>query len=134
MCQRHLRGTVLDLWCISLCHETILSLETTTATKRTLNGTKFHHHFELTDHLGMATFFADPYSACQRGSNEHFNGVLRRYLPKGTRFDDLTQTELDDIIEEINNRPLKVLYWATPAETFQQQLQSTQATTRCTSS
>jgi IS30 family transposase len=98
------------------------------------NGTEFHHHFELADDLGMATFFADPYSAYQRGANEHFNGVLRRYLPKGTSFDDLTQAELDDIVQEINNRPLKVLHWATPAEAFQQQLQSTQATTRRTSS
>jgi IS30 family transposase len=97
------------------------------------NGTEFHRHFELTDDLGMATFFADPYSACQRGTNEHFNGVLRRYLPKGTSFEDLTQTELDDIVEEINNRPLKVLAWATPAEAFHDQLQSLQATTRCTS-
>jgi IS30 family transposase len=97
------------------------------------NGTEFHRHYELIDHLGMATYFADPYSAFQRGANEHFIGVLRRYLPKRTSFDNLTQTELDDIVEEINNRPLKVLHWATPAEAFNQQLQSHQATTRCAS-
>jgi IS30 family transposase len=97
------------------------------------NGSEFHHHYELADDLGMATFFADPYSACQHGSNEHFNGVLRRYLPKGTSFDDLTQAELDDIVQEINNRPPGVLGWATPTEAFHTQLESTQATTRCTS-
>jgi IS30 family transposase len=97
------------------------------------NGTEFHHHFELVDDLGMATFFADPYCAYQRGTNEHFNGILRRYLPKPTNFDDLDPAELHDIVQQINNRPLKVLDWATPAEAFHQQLQSLQATTRCTS-
>lgn len=98
------------------------------------NGAEFHRHFELVDGLGMATFFADPYSAYQRGTNEHFNGVLRRYLPKGTSFEDLSEAELDGIVEEINNRPLKVLRWATPAEAFQEQLESLQATPCCTSS
>ncbi|MEX2430708.1 MAG: IS30 family transposase [Dehalococcoidia bacterium] len=72
------------------------------------NGSEFAHHYAL----------ADPYSAYQRGSNEHFNGRLRRYLPKGTHFDDLTQAELDEIVYEINNRPRKILGWATPAELF----------------
>jgi len=45
---------------------------------------------------------------------------LPRYLPKGTSFDDVTQTELDEYITEINNRPRKVLGWLTPAEVFQE--------------
>lgn len=82
------------------------------------NGSEFAFHYELADTLAIPTYFADPYSAYQRGSNEHFNGRLRRYLPKGTRFDDLTQEELDQFIHEINNRPRKILGWATPAEIF----------------
>jgi IS30 family transposase len=98
------------------------------------NGTESHRHFELVDGSGTATFFADPYSAYQPGTNEHFNGVLRRYLPKGASFEDLTEDELDGIVEEINNRPLKVLRWATPAEAFQEQRESLQATACRTSS
>lgn len=82
------------------------------------NGPEFAFHYELADTLAVPTYFADPYSAYQRGSNEHFNGRLRRYLPKGTSFDDLTQEELDEFVREINNRPRKVLGWATPAEVF----------------
>lgn len=82
------------------------------------NGSEFAHHYQLADTIGVPTYFADPYSAYQRGTNEHFNGRLRKYLPKGTSFKDLTQTELDEIIREINNRPRKVLGWATPAEVF----------------
>lgn len=82
------------------------------------NGSEFAFHYELADNLAIPTYFADPYSAWQRGSNEHFNGRLRRYLPKGTSFNDLTQTELDEFVDEINNRPRKILGWATPAEVF----------------
>lgn len=78
------------------------------------NGTEFARHYELADTLGIPSYFADPYSAWQRGTNEHFNGRIRKYLPKGTSLTDLTQTELDDIITEINNRPRKILDWATP--------------------
>lgn len=82
------------------------------------NGSEFAFHYELADTLAIPTYFADPYSAYQRGSNEHFNGRLRRYLPKGTSFTDLTQDELNEFVNEINNRPRKILDWATPAEIF----------------
>jgi IS30 family transposase len=84
------------------------------------NGSEFAFHYELADTLAVPTYFADPYSAYQRGSNEHFNGRLRRYLPKATSFEDLTQDELDEFVHEINNRPRKILGWATPAEIFRE--------------
>lgn len=97
------------------------------------NGSEFAHHHRLADTLAIPTYFADPYSAYQRGTNEHFNGRIRKYLPKGTSFANLDQHELDQIVTEINNRPRKILGWATPAEVFNE-LCSTQVTTaRCTS-
>nr|WP_170192057.1 IS30 family transposase [Rhodoglobus vestalii] len=97
------------------------------------NGSEFAYHYRLADTLGIPTYFADPYSAYQRGTNEHFNGRIRRYLPKGTSFADLTQTELDEYTTEINNRPRKILGWATPNEVFQE-LSSNQTTTPCCTS
>src|SRR5690625_286721 len=75
------------------------------------NGPEFAYHYRLADSLGVPTYFCDPYSAYQRGTNEHFNGRIRKYLPKGTSFQDLDQEELDDIIHEINNRLRKVFGW-----------------------
>ena len=49
--------------------------------------------------------FAEPYSAYQRGTNENTNGLIRRYLPKGTSFARLIQQHIDAIVEQINNRP-----------------------------
>lgn len=85
------------------------------------NGSENHCHFRLNE-LGMRTYFADPYSAWQRGSNEHHNGLLRRYLPKRSAFDDLCQADLDDIVWEINNRPKKVLGYRTSQEVMDQHL------------
>lgn len=84
------------------------------------NGSEFAHHYQLADTIAVPTYFADPYSAWQRGTNEHFNGRIRKYLPKGTSFTDLDQSELDEFVTEINNRPRKVLGWMTPAEVFQE--------------
>ena len=85
------------------------------------NGKEHHLHTQLKE-LAMAVYFADPYSSWQRGTNEYHNGLLRRYLPKGTSFAALTQEELDDIVREINNRPRKVLGYQTSQEVFESYL------------
>lgn len=81
------------------------------------NGRENHLHSELRK-MGMNTYFADPYSAWQRGSNEHGNWLLRYYFPKGTDFSQVAEEELQDVIEEINNRPRKILGYQTPNEVF----------------
>lgn len=85
------------------------------------NGRENHRHMAL-HLLGMRTFFADPYSSWQRGTNENTNGLVRRYVPKGSSFRDLSQEELDDIVEELNDRPRKCLGYNTPREEFEKQL------------
>lgn len=86
------------------------------------NGRENHHHGQLRRKLGMQAYFADPYSSWQRGTNENTNGLVRRYLPKKTDFTNLTQTELDDIVEEINNRPRKVLAYKTANEVYSEEI------------
>ena len=83
------------------------------------NGKEFTKHTKI----GIITYFADPYSSWQRGTNENTNGLIRRYLPKKTDFSKVTQKELDDIIWEINNRPKKCLGYYTPQEAFEKELQ-----------
>lgn len=89
------------------------------------NGHEFSEHEQLQVETGIVSYFADPYSSWQRGTNEYHNGLIRRYLPKKTSFVNLTQDELDDIVWEINNRPRKCLGFKTPQEKFDQMVQST---------
>ena len=86
------------------------------------NGLEFVKHNQLKKKLTMKTFFCDPYSSWQRGSNEYHNGLVRRYLPKRVSFENITQGDLDDIVWEINNRPRKVLNYYTPREVFDKEL------------
>jgi len=81
------------------------------------NGRENHLHYKLNE-FGIKTYFADPYSSWQRGSNEYHNGLLRRYFPKGTDFTKVTQEDIDDCVKEINNRPRKCLGYFTSYEVF----------------
>ena len=86
------------------------------------NGRENHRHYELKE-LDMDTYFADPYSSWQRGTNEHGNWHIRYYLPKGTDMRIAPDDKLQDIVDEINNRPKKILNYQTAEEVFSQLLQ-----------
>lgn len=68
--------------------------------------------------LEIPVYFADPYAAWQRGSNENGNGLFREFFPKGTNFAIVSPEEIDLALELINNRPRKCLNWKTPHEVF----------------
>lgn len=82
------------------------------------NGSEFTNHEELTRTTGISVYFADPYSSWQRGANENGNMLLRGYLPKRQKISRLSQTELDDIADELNHRPRKRLGFRTPIEMY----------------
>ena len=82
------------------------------------NGKEFSQHQQIDQALGLQTYFADPYSRWQRGSNENFNGLLRQYVPKKRALSTLTQEELTMIENRLNHRPRKRLGIKTPYEVF----------------
>ncbi|MFC5959818.1 IS30 family transposase [Streptomyces pratens] len=84
-------------------------------------GTEMGRHAALTLATGLDVCFADPYSPWQRPTNENTNGIIRRYLPKGTEITD-HQPCLTAIAEEINNQPRRCLGYLTPQEAFQRAL------------
>lgn len=63
-------------------------------------------------------FFCDPHAPWQRPSNEHMNGLLRQYFPKGTDLNNVSLEQVRFVAAEMNGRPRKVLGWRTPAEVY----------------
>jgi IS30 family transposase len=81
-------------------------------------GSEMARHKELAAALGIDIFFCDAYSPWQRPTNENTNGLVRRYLPKGTDLSELTQTDLCRIERLLNARPRRVLGYKTSQEVF----------------
>ena len=85
------------------------------------NGTEFSELSRL-EAWGASVYFAHPYSSCERGQNERHNGLLRRFIPKGTALEPYTADDLFWIADEINRLPRRCLDYRTPDELFEEQL------------
>lgn len=81
-------------------------------------GKEFAFYQRLESILGIKIYFCDTHSPWQKGANENFNGRLRHFFPKKSDISDLTQEELDQIAEQMNNTPRKCLDYKTPNEAF----------------
>lgn len=88
------------------------------------NGKEFSCHQKVKEHLKIDCFFAAPYASWQRGLNEHTNGLIRQYLPKGSRLDTITHSDVEYIQVKLNSRPRKILNYKTPREVFLQMTDS----------
>lgn len=82
------------------------------------NGSEFHCYKQLEARLGTEVYFATPHHAWERGTNENTNGLLRQYLPRGTSFEKVSQTDCAKIAEKLNNRPRRRLGFKTPNEVY----------------
>ena len=80
------------------------------------NGPEFAKFPEIETELNTTIYFADPHSPWQRGSNENINGLIRFFFPKGTNFLAVSDEELQNVVELLNNRPRKCLGWLSPRE------------------
>jgi IS30 family transposase len=80
------------------------------------NGTEMAKHELITLKTGMNIYFAHPYSSWERGTNENTNGLIRRFLPKGTNFKEISENYLQNIQDKLNNRPRKIISYNTPQE------------------
>ena len=85
------------------------------------NGTEFAQHYRLHE-LGMETFFCDTYSPWQKGGMENGIGRLRRYLPRKTRWEELSRSRVSRVVQIYNNTPRKCLGYRTPAEVFMEEV------------
>jgi IS30 family transposase len=86
------------------------------------NGPEFAAYAKLSEWLGLAVYFAAPYRAWQRGSNENLNGLVRQFYPKGTDFKKVPRRDVKRIEQLLNDRPRKRLDYRTPNEVIREKL------------
>jgi len=82
------------------------------------NGKEFAYHERIAQELGIDFFFAHPYAAWERGTNENMNGLVRQYIPKNRELTSVTNDELEMIMTKLNHRPRKCLDFMSPFEVF----------------
>ena len=72
-------------------------------------GSEFASWDSIEKRLNCDVYFADPYCAWQKGSNENSNGLLREFYPKGRNLSRVAPATLQRHLALINARPRKVL-------------------------
>ncbi len=83
------------------------------------NGCEFAQHEKINKELNTKSYFARPYCSNDKGTVENINGLIRRFFPKGTNFDTISEEEIAFVEDWINNRPMKILNYMTPKQVFQ---------------
>jgi len=82
------------------------------------NGTENALH-ELTNKaIGTKSYFCNPYHSWEKGTVENIIGIIRRFYPKKTDWNTLSQWDLNKVARFINNRPMKLLGFKTPYQVF----------------
>lgn len=86
------------------------------------NGTEFSDIAAMEKDGRIKVYYAHPYSSFERGTNENWNGIVRRFIPKGSSFDDLTDADIQRINQYINTLPRKRLNYRTPLDLWHDHL------------
>ena len=86
------------------------------------NGKEFAGHAHIDTALGSTSYFAEPYSSWQRGTNENTNGLIRQYIPKKRHFNSVSDEEIGTIMAKLNHRPRKRLGFISPIQAFSSNL------------
>jgi transposase, IS30 family len=86
------------------------------------NDTCFARHMLLRGMLSATTYFCDAYASWQKGGVENANGRIRRWLPRRTDLDLISEDDIQEIAMTINLTPRKCLGYRSPVEAFLSEL------------
>ena len=87
-------------------------------------GTEFANWRRIEERLHCEVYFADPYCAWQKGTNENLNGLLREFYPKGRNLSRVAPATLKRNLALLNARPRKVLNFHSAQELWDFELNS----------
>lgn len=83
------------------------------------NGSEFADLLTLEAGTDTKVYFTHPYSSFEKGTNEHHNGLICRFTPKGKRIADYSPDDIACIEELMNTLPRRILNYKTPEELFE---------------
>ena len=80
------------------------------------NGGEFSNFIEIINSTDTQIYFCHPYNSGEKGTNEKHNSMIRYFIPKGTLIENISNEELNNIANWMNNYPRKQLDYKTPLE------------------
>ncbi|HEY5535657.1 MAG TPA: IS30 family transposase [Ignavibacteria bacterium] len=86
------------------------------------NGSEFADLSTIEACTDTQVYFTHPYSSFEKGTNERHNGLIRRFIPKGKRMSDYSDSDISFIEDWMNTLPRRILQYKTPEELFEAQL------------
>ena len=86
------------------------------------NDKVFSRHHELGKACGAKIYFTRPYTSQDKGTVENRIGVLRRFLPKKTDLSCVTNKQLKEIENKLNDRPMRKFNYLTPKQVLQKKI------------
>lgn len=85
------------------------------------NGSENTAHEEINKTLDISSYFCNPYHSWEKGTVENTIGLIRRWLPKKTDLAKISEAEIIEIENWLNNRPRKCLNYRTPLEVWEKE-------------
>ena len=86
------------------------------------NGHENTFHRQISQKLNLSVFFCHAYHGWEKGTVENTIGRIRKYLPKGTSLDRISERKLKMIEYQLSHTPRKCLNYLTPYEKMQEEL------------
>lgn len=80
------------------------------------NGSENTNHQDVKAYLDMNVYFCHAYHSWEKGTVENTVGRVRRYIPKGVSIDKISEEQIQNIEDQLNNTPRKCLGFLTPYE------------------
>lgn len=87
------------------------------------NGPEFTSWQEIKEEFGIKFYFTHPYSSREKWTVERINWFIRRFFPKWTDFNNITDEQIQIVENWINNRPMTCLNFKTPNEVYNLELE-----------
>ena len=94
-------------------------------------GSEFAAWKVLEKHLKLGSYYCDPRSPWQKGTNENTNSRIRQLLPSETNLNELSTADLNAVAKRINHTPRRCLNYRTPHEVFYNHLHQAEDQIAC---